>query len=244
MTKRLIAFDLDDTLAESKLPISDEMADRLNRLLAVHSVCIITGGNELQILEQVVSRLDGENFHRLHLMPTCGTKYIRNLHGEWITLYSYELSSEESWSAIEVLEQSAKELGYWEENPHGAIIENRGSQITFSALGQQAPIELKKAWDPTGEKKKKMRTLVENLLPNLEVRSGGSTSIDVTMRGVDKAFGIEKLIALAGFSEHDILYVGDRLDEGGNDYPVKAMGIRCRAVSGPEDTLKIIDSLL
>lgn len=244
MTKRLIAFDLDDTLAESKLPISDEMADKLNRLLATHSVCIITGGNELQILEQVISRLDGENFHRLHLMPTCGTKYIRNLHGEWITLYSYELSAEESWSAVEVLEQSARELGYWEENPHGAIIENRGSQITFSALGQQAPIELKKAWDPTGEKKKNLWALVATRLHDLEVRSGGSTSIDVTMRGVDKAFGIQKLIGLAGFSEHDILYVGDRLDKGGNDYPVKAMGIRCVSVKGPNDTLKVIDDLL
>ena len=244
MTTRLIAFDLDDTLAESKCAISDEMADRLNRLLAKYSVCIITGGNEKQVMEQVVNRLDGTNWQRLHVMPTCGTRYLKNLHGKWITLHDYQLSAEESSSAMAALETCAKELGLWEESPYGDIIENRGSQITFSALGQQAPVELKKAWDPDGEKKDRLRAAVQKRLPNLEVRSGGSTSIDITMRGVDKAFGIGKLITASGFTMHQILFVGDRLDPTGNDYPVKAMGIKCRQVSGPEDTLSVIDALL
>lgn len=241
---RLVAFDLDDTLAESKCEISDEMASALNLLLQTHSVCIITGGNENQIMQQVVSKIEPENYRRLHLMPTCGTTYIRLINGQWTELYSKKLSDDESRRAIRTLEGAAKSLALWEENPYGDIIENRGSQITFSALGQKAPVELKKAWDPTGKKKNLMRNYAAQLLPDLEVRSGGSTSIDVTMKGIDKSYGIESLIQLTNVAKEEILFVGDRLDENGNDYPVVKTGVKCIATSGPKDTLRIIDDIL
>jgi phosphomannomutase len=38
--------------------------------------------------------------------------------------------------------------------------------------------------------------------------------------------------------------VGDRLDEGGNDYPVKALGVECIAVEGWEDTAAHLDALI
>ena len=177
-------------------------------------------------------------------MPTCGTTYIRHVDNEWRELYSKKLTKDESRRAIQTLEGAAKSLGMWEESPYGDIVEDRGSQITFSALGQKAPVELKKAWDPTGKKKNLMRNYVAQLLPDLEVRSGGSTSLDITVKGVDKAFGIRNLIDASGLSIGEILFVGDRLDPTGNDYPVKAMGVACRAVSSPDDTLKVIDELL
>jgi HAD superfamily hydrolase (TIGR01484 family) len=241
---RLVAFDLDDTLAESKCEISDEMASALNSLLQTHSVCVITGGNENQIMQQVVSKIEPENYTRLHLMPTCGTTYIRLINGQWTKLYSKKLSDDESRRAIRTLEGAAKSLGLWEENPYGNIIENRESQITFSALGQKAPVELKKAWDPTGKKKNLMRNYVAQLLPDLEVRSGGSTSIDITMKGIDKSYGILTLIYLTRLTSKEVLFVGDRLDENGNDYPVISTGVECVATKGPKDTLRIIDDIL
>lgn len=244
MTLRLIAFDLDDTLAESKSEISDEMATALNLLLQRHSVCIITGGNENQIIQQVVSKILPVNYKRLHLMPTCGTTYIRLINNEWKELYSKKLTDDESKRAVQTLEGAARSLGLWEEDAYGDIIENRGSQVTFSALGQQAPVELKKAWDPTGKKKNLMRNYVAQLLPDLEVRSGGSTSIDVTMKGIDKSYGIETLMYLTRLTSDEVMFVGDRLDEGGNDYPVLKTGVACVQTAGPEDTLRIIDDLL
>ena len=241
---RLVAFDLDDTLAESKCQITDEMAKALNTVLQTHSVCIITGGNEKQIMEQVVSKIEPKNYRRLHLMPTCGTTYIRQINNEWRELYSKKLTDNERRRAIQTLQGAAKSLGLWEENPYGDIVEDRGSQITFSALGQKAPVELKKAWDPTGKKKNLMCNYVAQLLPDLEVRSGGSTSIDVTMKGIDKSYGIESLIRLTNLGADNILFVGDRLDEGGNDHSVIKTGVKCLATSGPEDTLRIIDDIL
>ena len=244
MTHKLYAFDLDDTLAESKCEISNEMAEALNALLLKHSVCIITGGTLDQIMKQVISKIDQALFKRLHLMPTCGTTYVRLIRNEWTTLYSRKLSEAEAELAIDTLESGAKSLGLWEENPYGNIIENRGSQITFSALGQQAPAELKKEWDPTGKKKNQLRDYVAQLLPQLEVRSGGSTSVDVTMKGIDKSYGIQSLIDLTRLSKEDIVFIGDRLDEGGNDYPVISTGVECKLTSGPEETLRIINEVL
>lgn len=243
MTK-LVAFDLDDTLAESKCQISDEMADALNKLMAKRSVCIITGGTLAQIMDQVVSKIHPTNHKQLHLMPTCGTTYVRLMNNTWTELYSKKLTEDESRRVVQTLEGAARSLGLWEENPHGEIIENRGSQVTFSALGQKAPVELKKAWDPTGKKKNLMRNYVAQLLPDLEVRSGGSTSIDVTMKGIDKSYGIVSLIYLTRLKKEEILFIGDRLDEGGNDYPVIDTGVECISTSGPEETLRIIDDLL
>jgi phosphomannomutase len=123
-------------------------------------------------------------------------------------------------------------------------IEDRGSQVTFSALGQEAPVASKGAWDPDDAKKRKLRDYVANELPEFEVRIGGSTSIDVTKRGIDKAYGIKKLIGLLDVKKEDILFVGDRLQEGGNDHPVEAMGVDCLNVSGWRETALVIETIL
>ena len=243
---RVLAFDLDDTLAVSKSPIEPEMADLLGRLLDRVEVCIISGGRFEQFDTQVLRRLDIDDSRRrrLHLMPTCGTRYYRWNGTEWQVVYAEDLSAEDKRRIIEVLTTGAQALGLWEPNPWGEIIEDRGSQITFSALGQQAPPEAKYAWDPDGVKKRALRDYAAARLPDLEVRSGGSTSVDVTRKGIDKAYGIGKLLEGLRLTTADVLFIGDRLDEGGNDYPVKAMGVPCVAVEGWKDTAEYLRELL
>ncbi len=246
--KKVLAFDLDDTLAVTKSPISDEMSATLGGILEEFEVCIISGGRYEQFKTQVVDRLHIEphKLNKLHLMPTCGTRYYRynELDGEWQIQYAEDLTEEQKKQVIEVLEKSAKELGLWEDNPAGDIIEDRGSQITFSALGQKATPEDKYAWDPNGTKKASLRDLAALSLPGLEVRAGGSTSIDVTREGIDKAYGMQKLIDAIHVSKDDILFFGDNLQVGGNDYPVKAMGIDSLAVEGWEETVKRLETIL
>jgi len=246
--KKVLAFDLDDTLAITKSPISDRMAELLTDLLDHFDVCIISGGRYEQFKTQVIDRLHVEphKLNKLHLMPTCGTRYYRydELENEWQLQYAEDLTEEQKKQIIEVLERSAKELGLWEENTAGDIIEDRGSQITFSALGQKATPEDKYAWDPDGTKKAKLRDLAAQSLPGLEVRAGGSTSIDITREGIDKAYGMQKLIDAIDVTKEDILFFGDKLQEGGNDYPVKAMGIESLDVGEWEDTAHRLESIL
>lgn len=246
--KKVIAFDLDDTLAVTKSPIEDRMADALVRLLDHFEVCVISGGKFEQFKKQVVDRLPAapKQLERLHLMPTCGTRYYRFDIGssEWEQVYSEDLTAEQKRRIVEVLEKSAKQLGYWEEKPYGDIIEDRGSQITYSALGQQAPADEKYKWDPDGKKKHSIRALAAPELPDLEVRVGGTTSVDVTIIGIDKAYGMKKLVEQLGIEKEDILFIGDKLEEGGNDYPVKAMGIDCLEVGEWEHTVLVLEGIL
>lgn len=246
-TPALVAFDLDDTLAPSKSPLDPQMADLLVELLSVAQVCVISGGQFGQFRTQVVERLPAgadEALSRLHLMPTCGTQYWTHEDGDWTQQYAENLTPEQKAAALAAVEEQAKALGLWESQTWGPILEDRGSQITFSALGQAAPVDAKAAWDPTSAKKSALRDAVAALLPDLEVRSGGSTSVDITRKGIDKAYGMRKLAEVTGIALDDMLFVGDRLDADGNDYPVLALGVACHAVTGWEDTAAWLSTVL
>ncbi len=242
----LVAFDLDDTLAPSKSSLPPRMAALLAELLDVVQVGVISGGQFGQFESQLIAGLPPTataSFSRLHLLPTCGTQYYR-FDGGWHQQYAENLTDAQKSAALGALETEAKTLGLWETHTWGPILEDRGSQITFSALGQAAPVDAKRAWDPTGAKKESLRAAVAPLLPDLEVRSGGSTSIDITRHGIDKAYGLRKLAALTGIPIGRMLFVGDRLDEGGNDYPVKATGVRTFAVTGWEATADFVEGFI
>src|SRR6478735_8031968 len=148
--KKLIAFDLDDTLAVTKSLITDRMSEIFGKLLTKYEICIISGGNIEQFHKQVIDRLDVPEhlLNRLHLMPTCGTRYYRydELDHKWVMQYAHDLSADQKERIINALETVAKDMGIWCENPAGEIIEDRFSQITMSALGQQATPEDKYAW--------------------------------------------------------------------------------------------------
>jgi len=246
-TPRLIAFDLDDTLAPSKSAIAPRMGELLVTLAERVEVAIISGGQLQQFQVQVVENLPAASpqvLAALHLMPTCGTQYYRLSEAGIETVYAHRLTDDEKTRALAAVEQEARRLGLWESETWGDILEDRGSQITFSALGQSAPLQAKVAWDPTGEKKNALREAVAARIPDLEVRSGGSTSVDITHRGIDKAYGMRQLSEQTGIALDDMLFVGDRLDPDGNDYPVLAMGVTCHAVEGWEDTATFLESLI
>lgn len=247
---KLILFDLDDTLAPSKSRLEPAMVALLTELLTRIDVGIISGGRfeqfEQQVLTPLASSLD---LVRLHIMPTCGTRYYRwspeeSARQGWVQQYAENLTDNEKERALAVVEAGARELGLWEERTWGPVLEDRGSQITFSALGQSAPVDVKAAWDPDGAKKRLLQQYAAPRLPDLEVRSGGSTSVDITRQGIDKAYGVRRLMAALDLELTDLLFVGDRLDEGGNDYPVKAMGVLCVAVHGWQDTADYLTELL
>ncbi|HET7673633.1 MAG TPA: HAD-IIB family hydrolase [Candidatus Saccharimonadales bacterium] len=248
MSKKVIAFDLDDTLAVTKSAITDRMGDLLGKLLEKYNVCVISGGRFEQFEKQLLDNLyaEPEKLARLHLMPTCGTRYYRfdTKNNKWEQQYSEDLSEEDKELILKTLKEGAKKLGLWPDKPFGDVIEDRGSQITFSGLGQNAPAEEKYKWDPDGAKKHKIRDHVAQLLPHLEVRVGGTTSVDITKVGIDKAYGMKKLMEALDITKQEIFFIGDRLEEGGNDYPVKAAGIDCMQISHANETELAIEAII
>ena len=248
MTKKLIAFDLDDTLAVTKSPISDRMGKLLVELLNNYDVCIISGGSLELFQMQVIDRLEATplQLSRLHLMPTCGTRYYRyeKISEEWTLQYAEDLTKKEKGKISHALEKAAKSLGIWDIKVYGERIEDRNSQVTYSVLGQLAPAEKKYEWAAKNQETKlRLREIVAKELLDLEVRLGGTTSVDVTRIGVDKAYGMQKLIEALDISKDEILFIGDKLQEGGNDYPVKTMGIDSIEVEKWEDTAFVLDGI-
>lgn len=242
--KELIVFDLDGTLAESKSSVDAEMAVLLNALLGIVKVAVISGGNWPQFEKQLLSNLPhDEKLKRLSLLPTCGTKFYGYASG-WEVLYSEDFTDGEKSRIISSLRRAIGQLDFKIERTWGEQIEDRGSQVTFSALGQQAPIEEKKRWDPDFAKRKKMKALLDELIPEFSVRLGGTTSVDVTKPGIDKAYGIRKLRDTLGVAIDEMIFVGDALFPGGNDYPAKEAGALSIQVRDPDESKRVIEAII
>jgi HAD superfamily hydrolase (TIGR01484 family) len=242
--KKLIVFDLDGTLAESKSSLDTEMAALLSALLGIVKVAVISGGNWPQFEKQVLSKLPhDQRLRNLSLLPTCGTKFYR-YKSAWERLYSEDFTAEQKEKIRRSLKQAIASSGFEVERVWGDVVEDRGSQITFSALGQQAPIEEKKQWDPEFTKRKKMKALLDTLIPEFSVRLGGTTSVDITKPGVDKAYGIRKLRDTLGVAIQEMLFIGDALFPGGNDYPAKEAGVVSIQVKNPHETKRVIEAIV
>lgn len=248
--KKVIAFDVDDTLVKSKNPLTDEMRDLLIELLKKYEVCIISGSRFEIFEDNIINPLKNASrdvLSHLHIMPTCGTRYYTYDHevDTWDIIYAEDFSDDEKEHIIQVAEAAAKKSGLWPEKPYGDVIEDRLSQIAVSMLGQSAPAEKKYEWYATyAEDAVRLKNVIADKLPEYEVRNGGTTTIDITPRGVDKAYGMRKLLDQLEITKEEVLFVGDRLEEGGNDYPVKHMGVDTIDVDGWQSTPYVVRGIL
>jgi len=242
--KKLIVFDLDGTLAESKSSVDSEMSELLHDLLGIVKVAVISGGDWPQFEKQLLSNLPyDQRLVNLSLLPTCGTKFFQ-FAGDWRKIYSDDLTADEKTKIVGSLRQALGVVGLQVEKVWGEVIEDRGSQITFSALGQQAPLEEKNKWDSDFTKRKKIKAVLDTFIPEFSVRMGGATSIDVTKPGIDKAYGIGKLREFLRISLKEMIFIGDALFVGGNDFPVKEAGVVSISVRGPKETKPVAAAIL
>lgn len=251
--KKIIAFDLDGTLAESKQPLDKEMAVLLKKLLKHKKVIIISGGSFGQFEKQFLPYLDiteteKDLYSNLILLPTSGS-----------LCYQFDVQKKD-WQ-ITNKEEMPKEIkekifstikDFIENNSYGIkpykegdqVLEDRGTQITLSALGQNAPIEEKIKWDKDQEKRQAIKKILESKLPEVSFSIGGATSIDILPKGFDKAEGLKKFLEKEKMKKEDLFFVGDAIFPGGNDYSPLLEGFDCQKVSGPAETKKIIQTFL
>ena len=242
--KKLIVFDLDGTLATSKQAIDEDMGRLFVELLDIRPVAVISGGDWPQFERQLLGQLTPRGtFAKLFLLPTSGTKFYR-FDRVWTQVYADIFTGEERRQVKDALARAVSSSGLVIDGVWGDQIEDRGSQITFSGLGQQAPPDAKAAWDPDIQKRNRLKALLDRELPDFAVRIGGSTSIDVTRRGIDKAYGIRKLAKLSGFDLSEMLFVGDALYPGGNDAPVRDAGVATIAVNDISETKLVIETII
>jgi HAD superfamily hydrolase (TIGR01484 family) len=244
---KLAVFDLDGTLAESKQPLSPDMGDLLARLLGRMPVAVMSGAGMPQFERQFLSRLPDEApLQNLYLFPDNAAQCFVHKAGSWHPQYDYAFTKEEREHILAGLAEALKDTGLSQVPVRvwGERVEDRGAEIVFSGLGQEAPLEEKQKWDPSGEKRNALREALARRLPEFSEATGGSTSVDITRKGIDKAYGVARLSEMAGIPVSEMLYVGDALEEGGNDSVVIKTGVLAHPVFSPQETAKLIEALL
>ena len=254
-SKNLIVFDLDGTLTRTKSPMDPEMAALVMRLLAVKKVAVIGGGKYRLFQTLFLQRLKapGHLLKNLFLFPTTATSFYAYKSG-WKKIYALYLSGAQRRKIKKAFQDVFREIGY--KHPrrvYGRVIEDRGTQVTFSALGQDVVavlgekrgVLLKEKWlRENRDIKMRIARYLTNLLPEFEVRAAGFTSIDVTKKGIDKGYGLKQIEKYAGERIKNMVFFGDAIFPGGNDYGIIRTGVDYIPVTGPAETKKIIRALL
>lgn len=244
---RLVAFDLDGTLAESKQRVSADMGELLGQLTQRLPVAVMSGAGWPQFEHQFFPALPPEaKLENLYIFPDNAAQCFVYRGGAWKPQYDNAFTPAEREHILQALDEALKETGLYEVPVRvwGERIEDRGAEIVFSGLGQQAPPEEKRKWDPDGTKKRALRDALARRLPEFSEGANGSTSVDITRKGITKAYGVRRLAELTNIAPGEMLYVGDALEEGGNDAVVIDTGIRTHQVFGVEETHGLITTLL
>lgn len=247
MNNRAIIFDLDGTLTVSKSALTEEMGLLLAKLIEVVPVAVMSGGSYAQFQKQFLGGMPSNtDFTNLYLFPTCAAQCYTWKDGTWQSIYYLQLTPKEKEEILTALNESLQETGF-DKPPAklwGEQIEDRETQISWSALGQQAPYEEKKIWDPDRKKREPLQAALQKKLPNFSIKANATTTIDITRIGINKAYGVKKLSEILSVPISDMLYVGDALFPGGNDEVVKESGVPTKQVSGPDETAEIISNFL
>jgi len=249
---KVIAFDLDGTLAESKQPLAPEMGELLSQLLAKMPIAVMSGAGLPQFKKQFLAYLPAKTrLENLYLFPDSAAQcYVyKNQNGaeDWQAQYDQSFTKAEKEAVLEALQSTLETVGLQEMPVRvwGERIEDRGAEIAFSPLGQQAPVLEKQAWHDAHEATRQtLRELLAKKLPDFAVTTGGITTIDITRKGITKAYGVEQLSKITNIPISEMLYVGDALGLGGNDAVVLETGVPTHAVQGPTQTATLITALL
>lgn len=235
--------DVDDTVAPSTQPISNAMSETMVALADKgYALVFVSGGSVAQMSKQVSVKLPRAH----HLLGTSGSHAVAvDAAGKQSELFKVGFSEAERSEIYAALDALVKHYHVQPDTNHDDQVQDRGCQFTLSALGRGAPDARKRAFDPDGSLRREwVRFLVARLGEDrFSMRVGGTTSVDITAKGIDKASGIRRLLDTLGWKADNGLYFGDRFEETGNDHPVLQV-MDCVNVHGPEQTLEHFRTLL
>ena len=234
-------FDLDNTLTRSRNHIDPSHAIILNKLADVADVIVATGGQQSQIMKQ----LDPEVAGRYYILAQNGNHAVTP---SGTTLWQRTLSPDQKQAVIALFEKMKAHLAISVSDPSD-LIEDRGSSICYSIIGHHEQIEKKEAFDPDHKIRTQLLELFKSDVDTLrttysvEIRSGGTTTLDCFEAGKNKGFNVRELNATLGWKPEECLYVGDALFPGGNDETVIGI-IPTKAVANFHETYEYLSEVL
>jgi phosphomannomutase len=234
--KKVIIADVDETICESCTEVSTEMAESINNLIrSGYTFAFISGTHVKELLRMISSGVKEKH----HLLGTTGTNYTLVENDVTHEIYNFSFSKEEKQDIFSAFEKLINHYNMISMTTKADQLQDRDSQITLSPLGRNAPLKLKKEYDPDGKKRKKYVEYLNNIIDatKFEIKIGGTTSIDITRKGLDKAWGIKKFAEHHNIKLSEILFIGDKIYSGGNDYAASKI-VDFISVKNPYETLE------
>jgi len=266
---KVVFSDLDNTLIQSKYPMTDEMADAFAELLKEKKVVIVTGGMIETIQKNVIARLKdicGESqLQNLVLLPLVWNETWEYDVDQWTYVKTREIKESVIWKGhIQILEEALNkaldEFGRPEVDfKVKDVVEKRWEGtvkfIAMSYFGQNVPQEYadtKDGWDPDRTKRDRIIELIyKHIDPRFkkwwefgdmfEFKTGWSSSIDITVRWFDKASGLEQYFKYDEWLERDdTIFLWDSFWEGWNDAPALNAWVRWIDVWNESQATKLL----
>jgi phosphomannomutase len=231
-----IFFDLDGTLTRSRTLMAVQHQPLFKRLCESRDVVVVTGGQISQIRKQVPESFDG----MYYALSQSGNYAV----GKDGTILWSEKFSPQQEAAIHAFIRTVHDEEKLQVTDENDLVEDRGSQISYSLIGHHEDVSKKEAFDPGAKKRlaiiKKHSKEVQNLRQiGADVRPGGTTTFDFTIAGKHKGFNIARLIQHEGWQKDECVYVGDALFAGGNDETVIGV-IPTHTVNDANETFDLI----
>src|SRR5262249_23197508 len=153
--------DLDDTLAESFQPPSAKIVELLGQLLAKMPVAILSAAGWSRIEHEFLEPLSSSHYvDRFFIFPNSSAQCYVHENSTWKKEYDLRLSEDERMRIQKAVEEAAAQADIRDPN-YTPLIIDREAQIAYAAIGLDAPLEVKKAWDPDQSKRKKLKAAIE-----------------------------------------------------------------------------------
>ena len=216
-------FDVDGTLTPSRGVIDKNFKEFFNVFCKCNHVFLVTGSDKPKTVEQI-----GEDTYNL-----CRTVY--NCNGNDVWQGKNHVRTNEWVLPLEAYNFLEKFLFASEFSLRtGLHFENRPGMCNFSVVGRNAnDIERKEyvVFDTKSNERVTIASDFNTRFPELEAKVGGETGIDISPKGFDKSQIVKD------FDPKDQLwFFGDRMDKGGNDYPLAQVVHNKREVARWQNT--------
>gem|GEM_PF-1467797 len=145
---------------------------------------------------------------------------------------------------IQVCTEAMHQFSLMPEKVYGDLIVDDVTQISLTLLGKKAPPELRKNIDLDRKKRQLLAKYLKKRIPECDYKIAGGNTIDITLAGVDKYTGIQKISRLMHVNEQNMLFIGDSVYPGGNDFSPFEHGIRTKVVKDEQDTLVFLEKIM
>ena len=227
-------FDVDGTLTKSRQQIDLSFEVYMIKFCCKYDVYLVTGSDRAKTVEQVGLDI----YYRSKRVYNCSGSdvYEKNIN-------VYKSDWKPSRKLINFL---SDELDF-STFPHktGNHIEHRPGGINFSILGRgEDSMKYRKEyvkWDVKTTERILMSDRIKSEFPDLNIQIGGQTGLDIS--------DSDKSQILRDFnSEDELVFFGDMMKEGQNDYPlaraVDNLGGTNYSVNGWQDTYNKLKDIL